>query len=126
MDLSERRSALVAAAAAIAETLAAQAPVDEANGTLSPETVSALEGAGFFGLKLPAALGGAEADPVAQLLVFEELAKSNVSASWCAMVGATGSDISPPRKKIKIPVHPERPSAPRRNGAPPGPDVRCR
>ena len=76
---------------AIVDVLKAQAPADEANGTLTPETVAVLEGAGLFGLKLPAVLGGYEADPVTQTLVLETLANANASAGWCAMVGATGA-----------------------------------
>ena len=87
------RQALVRRANDIAETLMAQAPMDEAHGTLTPETVAALEKAGSFGLKLPAVLGGDEADPVTQILVFEALSKANASAGWCAMVGATGAGL---------------------------------
>ena len=73
----------------IADALKARAPADEANGTLTPETVAALEKAGMFRLKLPAVLGGEEADPVTQILVLEILSNANASAGWCAMVGAT-------------------------------------
>jgi hypothetical protein len=65
------RQALVRRANNVAETLMAQAPMDEARGTLTSETVAALEKAGSFRLKLPAVLGGDEADPVAQILVLE-------------------------------------------------------
>jgi alkylation response protein AidB-like acyl-CoA dehydrogenase len=85
--------ALIGRANDIADILVAQAPADEASGTLTPETVDALDGAGLFGLKLPAVLGGAEADPVTQLLVIEVLSKANASAGWCAMVGATGAAL---------------------------------
>ena len=77
----------------IADILKAQAPADEANGTLTNETVAALEEAGIFKLKLPAVLGGDEADPVTQTLVLEALANANASAGWCAMVGATGAAL---------------------------------
>lgn len=86
---SETRETLLAAAKSIAPLLTAQAPADEENDTLTPETVDALEQAGMFRLKLPAALGGAEADPATQILVLEELAYANAAASWCTMVGAT-------------------------------------
>jgi alkylation response protein AidB-like acyl-CoA dehydrogenase len=87
------RQALVRRANNVAETLMAQAPMDEARGTLTSETVAALEKAGSFRLKLPAVLGGDEADPVAQILVFEALSKANAAAGWCAMVGATGAAL---------------------------------
>ena len=77
----------------IADTLMAQAPMDEANGTLTDKTVTALDRAGMFGLKLPTDLGGDEADPVTQILVFEALSKANASAGWCAMVGATAAAL---------------------------------
>jgi indole-3-acetate monooxygenase len=85
--------ALIKRANDIAEVLMAQAAADEANGTLTPETVDALYGAGMFGLKLPVVLGGDEADPVTQMLVIEALSKANASAGWCAMVGATGAAL---------------------------------
>lgn len=85
--------ALVERAGDLADRLMALAPADEANGTLSPETVAALEEAGIFRLKLPVVLGGAEADPVTQILVFEALSKAHASAGWCAMVGATGAAL---------------------------------
>ncbi len=85
---------LLAAARAIAPALAARAETDEANGTLTADTLSLLDQAGMFGLKVPAAVGGAEADPVAQLLVLEELARANISAAWCVMVGTTGAGVA--------------------------------
>jgi alkylation response protein AidB-like acyl-CoA dehydrogenase len=87
------RQVLVRRANNVAETLMAQAPMDEAHGTLTPETIAALEKAGSFRLKLPAVLGGDEADPVTQILVFEALSKANASAGWCAMVGATSAAL---------------------------------
>jgi alkylation response protein AidB-like acyl-CoA dehydrogenase len=93
MSAEDSRQVLVRRATNVAETLMAQVPIDEAQGTLTPETVAALEKAGSFRLKLPAVLGGDEADPVAQILVLEALSKANASAGWCAMVGATGAGL---------------------------------
>ena len=70
----EVRERLLAAAKSISPILTEQASADEQGSTLSNETVQALEQAGMFRLKLPAALGGAEADPATQILVLEELA----------------------------------------------------
>ena len=70
-DLSSQ--ALVDRAGKIADSLIALSPADEAEATLSSETVALLEGAGMFRVKLPAVLGGAEADPVTQVLVIEAL-----------------------------------------------------
>jgi len=83
------RQKLLDAVSDIAEILIAGAAADEAECTLSAQTVKALEGAGMFRLKLPAELGGAQADPTTQLLVLEALAYASSAASWCAMVGAT-------------------------------------
>jgi alkylation response protein AidB-like acyl-CoA dehydrogenase len=84
------RVTLLDAAAGIRETLARQWREEEAAATLSAASVEALAEAGILAMKLPAVLGGHEADPVTQLLVLEALAEANPSASWCAMVGATG------------------------------------
>ncbi len=85
----ESRQSLLDAVDEIADVLRTQVPTDEANCTLSPESINALEGAGLFRLKLPTVLGGVEADPATQILVLEALAKVNAAASWCVMVGAT-------------------------------------
>jgi indole-3-acetate monooxygenase len=61
----------------------------EAAGTLLPSTVDALDEAGLLALKLPEALGGAEADPVTQFEVIEAMAAIDASTAWCMMVGAT-------------------------------------
>ena len=42
-------------------------------------------------LKLPAAFGGAEADPVTQLKVIEALTRIDPSAGWCTMIGASAA-----------------------------------
>ncbi|NKB58206.1 MAG: hypothetical protein GKS00_17920 [Alphaproteobacteria bacterium] len=89
MEMANQKQALLDAVSEIADTLIAQAPIDEANATLSAESVRVLEDAGLFRLKLPAVLGGAEADPTTQMLVLEALAHVSSAASWCVMVGAT-------------------------------------
>ncbi len=73
--------------------LADQVPADETNGTLTGKSVSLLEDVGLFRMKLPRELSGFEADPVTQLVVLEELARANISAAWCTMVGATGVSL---------------------------------
>ncbi len=89
INIAETRLRLLDAVDDIADELIAQAPADEANSTLSVQTVKTLEDAGMFRLKLPRALGGAEADPTTQLLVIEALSYANSAAGWCAMVGST-------------------------------------
>ena len=59
----QKREKLLAAAESITPTLFEQSQIDEEGNTLSPKTVSTLENASMFRLKLPTALGGAEADP---------------------------------------------------------------
>ena len=59
--------------------------------TLAPEAVASLRSAGMFRLKLPAVLGGAEVDPVTEMLVLERLAYFDFTSAWCTMVGATGA-----------------------------------
>ena len=89
IDVPKTRRTLLSSVEDIADTLTAQVPIDEAHNTLSPESVKILEDAGMFRLKLPAELGGAEADPTTQMLVLEALAYASSAASWCAMVGST-------------------------------------
>lgn len=79
LDAVDRVRAIVAAGADEAERLR----------TLPPATVAALRDTGLLGLKLPAVLGGAEADPVTQIEVIEALTAVDASAGWCLMVGAT-------------------------------------
>jgi alkylation response protein AidB-like acyl-CoA dehydrogenase len=84
-----KRKALLDRVEAIAETLRASGAKSEELGTLAPEAVSALRGAGLFSLKLNTALGGAEVDPLTEMMVFEAIAYHDFTSGWCAMVGAT-------------------------------------
>jgi len=93
IDVPKTRRTLLSSVEDIADTLTAQVPIDEAHNTLSPESVKILEDAGMFRLKLPAELGGAEADPTTQMLVLEALAHASSAASWCAMVGSTSGGL---------------------------------
>ena len=81
------RLAILKRADEIADVLKAQAPADEANGTLTSETVDALEKAGMFRLKLPAVLGGDEADPVTQILALEALSNANARLAGVRWLG---------------------------------------
>jgi alkylation response protein AidB-like acyl-CoA dehydrogenase len=73
----------------IGGTLKASGPKSEELATLAPDAVKALREAGMFRLKLAHELGGAEADPVTEMLVLEELAYHDLTSAWCTMVGAT-------------------------------------
>jgi alkylation response protein AidB-like acyl-CoA dehydrogenase len=85
----EKRQALLAAVEGVRETLVAGANEAEANATLPPTTVQALDDAGLFAMKLPAVLGGAEADLVTQLEILEAVSYIDTSAGWCLLIGAS-------------------------------------
>jgi indole-3-acetate monooxygenase len=89
-DALQKRKMLLAAVDSIAETLRASGGHSEELGTLAPEAVKALRENGMFRLKLCAEMGGAEADPVTEMLVLEGLAYNDFTSGWCTMVGATG------------------------------------
>jgi alkylation response protein AidB-like acyl-CoA dehydrogenase len=85
-----KRKTLLGAIDEIAETLRESGPRSEEQGTLASEAVRALRDAGMFRLKLCAEMGGAEADPITEMLVLERLAYHDFTSGWCTMVGATG------------------------------------
>jgi alkylation response protein AidB-like acyl-CoA dehydrogenase len=85
----DRRRLLLDAADSIRDVLAGSAQASESAATLAPAAVTALEEARLFALKLPAVLGGAEADPVTQIEVIEAVSAIDAAAGWCLMVGAT-------------------------------------
>lgn len=88
-ERDEKRRALLQAVEDVRDTVVAQASASEALGTLAPAAVDALRNAGLFALKLPAELGGAEADPVTQMEVIEALVYHDTSAAWAMMICAT-------------------------------------
>ena len=85
----EKRQVLLKAVEGVREVLEAGADQAEENGTLPQASVDALYQAGLLALKLPAELGGAEADPLTQLEVIEALARIDSAAAWSTMIGAT-------------------------------------
>ncbi len=50
--------------------------------------MAALRDAGLLRLKVPAVLGGDEAEPDLQFDVFERVALTNASAAWCLFIYA--------------------------------------
>jgi indole-3-acetate monooxygenase len=84
-----KREALLEAVARVRDAVAAGADEAERLRTLPAVTVAALHDSGLLALKLPAVLGGAEADPVTQIDVIEAMSAVDASAGWCLMVGAT-------------------------------------
>ena len=89
-DRQAKRKLLLARVDAIGAVLQESGGKSEELATLAPEAVAALRGAGLFQLKLPAVMGGAEADPVTEMLVLERIAYYDFTSAWCTMVGATG------------------------------------
>jgi alkylation response protein AidB-like acyl-CoA dehydrogenase len=88
-DREAKRKALLDAVDRVRDVVAGHAAEGERLRTLPPPTVAALSESGLFTLKLPAVLGGAEADPATQIDVLEALSAIEPSAGWCLMVGAT-------------------------------------
>lgn len=89
-DRDAKRVALLSAVEEIRELVLAHADAAEAQGTLPAAVVEALQTTGLLRLKLPTALGGAEADPETQFDVIETLSAIEPSTGWCLMIGGTG------------------------------------
>ena len=88
-DRQKKRKVLLDAVNSVRDTVESCADESERLGTLSRPAVDAIRDAGLFTLKLPMPLGGAEADPVTQMEIIEELAYIDAAAGWCLMIGAT-------------------------------------
>jgi hypothetical protein len=84
-DRQAKRDLLLARIDEIGPTLQETGGKSEELATLAPEAVAALRSAGMFRLKLPAVLGGAEVDPVTEMLVLERLAYFDFTNA-CTMV----------------------------------------
>lgn len=84
----ENRRVLMDAVDSVRGTLEAGAEEGEATATLPLASANALYDSGLLRLKLPRALGGAEADLVTQLEVLEAVSEIEPSAGWCLMIGA--------------------------------------
>jgi indole-3-acetate monooxygenase len=89
MEREAKRRALLNAVECVRDNILSAADEAEAMATLPKATVNALYKAGLFALKLPAVLGGAEADPATQMDVIEAIARLDASVAWCVMIGAT-------------------------------------
>src|SRR5262245_66392166 len=88
-ERAAKRKFLLDAVDSISKTLRASGPRSEELGTMAPDAVDALIRTGMFRLKLAAEMGGAEADPITEMLVLEALAYHDLTSGWCTMVGAT-------------------------------------
>jgi indole-3-acetate monooxygenase len=80
--------------ASIRDTLMAHADYAETHGTLAQPAVNALRDAGFFHLRLPSELGGAEADQILVMEVVEALSYIQPSSGWCATIGAGSASMA--------------------------------
>ena len=92
-ERAEKRQALLQAVDSIRDILAAGADEAEALRTLPPASVAALRKSGLFALKLPAVLGGAEADPVTQIEVIEAVSYIDPSTGWSFFIGTGGGSL---------------------------------
>ena len=88
VDRAEKHRVLMDAVDAVRSVLEAGAEEGEETATLPRASVDALFESGLLRLKLPHALGGAEADLVTQLDVLEAVSEIEPSAGWCLMIGA--------------------------------------
>jgi alkylation response protein AidB-like acyl-CoA dehydrogenase len=84
-----KHDALLAAVESVRDVVEAGTDESERNCTLPLNVVTAMQDAGLFRLKLPAELGGAEADPVTQIDVIEAMTRVYPSAGWVLMTNAT-------------------------------------
>ncbi len=89
LEDAAKRKTLLEAVEQIKETLESNSEESEANGTLTQASVDALYDSGLLKMKVPAALGGAEADPVTQMDVIAAVTRIHPSAGWCFMIGTT-------------------------------------
>jgi indole-3-acetate monooxygenase len=86
-ECAQQRQRLLAKVDHVREVLTAGAADAEAERTLPATSVAALRDEGLLALKLPAVLGGEEADPMLQLDVFEAIAQIDASAAWSVCIG---------------------------------------
>jgi alkylation response protein AidB-like acyl-CoA dehydrogenase len=85
----ETRQALLAAVARVRPEIERAAVEGESLMTLPAASVDLLAESGLLRIKLPAALGGFEADLPTQFEVIEAMAYVDAAAGWCLMIGAT-------------------------------------
>ncbi|MGH7934685.1 MAG: hypothetical protein ACREQN_16200 [Candidatus Binataceae bacterium] len=90
----EKRRALLGAVEEVRDVLAAGTGEAEKLRTLPPASVAALRDSFLLTLKLPAELGGAEADLVTQFDVIEAVSYIEASAGWCLFIGAAAGGMA--------------------------------
>lgn len=99
-------AALLAKAKELAPFFTAQAPLNEAQGRLTDDTVAALRDNGFLGLFMPKVFGGAEVSATEGLEVIEAVAYGDGSTGWVLMAWevamATGAAYLPASGANKV------------------------
>ncbi len=80
---------LLSRARSLTELIEQEAARSEADATLSPVIVDALQRAGLFGLMAPKELGGEEADLPSVIEVYEEVCRADGSTGWSLLANAT-------------------------------------
>jgi len=89
-----QREQLVDAARDLAPLLREHAGEAERAGRLPAAVADALHDAGFFGLHVPDAVGGAAVPLGTAVAGYEELARSSAAAAWCAVLLSSGGLIA--------------------------------
>ena len=87
-------SAVVEAAADLAEIIEAHADEAEQARRLPPSIVSALVDADLMRMCVPRAYGGPEVDPVSMVEAIANVAHADGAAGWCSMIASTTSSMA--------------------------------
>ncbi|MSQ05658.1 MAG: hypothetical protein EXR54_04630 [Dehalococcoidia bacterium] len=88
------RQRLLASVEDVRPTLLAHMEESERQGKLAQASVDAFSAAGLYGLKLPAELGGIEADPMLQVEVIEAVSRIHPTAGWNLFICGTGIGLA--------------------------------
>ena len=92
-DRAALRRCLLDAVEEVSPVIASGIEQAEVDFRLPATTFEALYDAGLFWLKLPRALGGAEADPLVQIEVIAALAEVDASTAWSVMIGSQSTGL---------------------------------
>lgn len=79
---------IVEAVRALHEPIRAAADEIEKLGRMTDGVVDALRNAGVFGMAMPEAMGGPEADPITQFEVSETLSRADASVGWIVTIAS--------------------------------------
>ena len=79
---------IVEAVRALHEPIRAAADEIEKLGRMTDGVVASLRDAGVFGMAMPEAMGGPEADPITQFEVSETLSRADASVGWIVTIAS--------------------------------------